>query len=241
MVYELFEGFLEGNREGYELKIISLIGSPHGLEGNTARLLFHVMEGAKADGAINETFVLAGTNVLPCLACDTCHCKGRCPQKDEFESIKEKILESDGMVLASRNYIFSVSAQLKAFMDRCCGVVHCMAFEEKYGVSVVTSGGGDEEPIAQFMNHFLITTAVTPVGSVWATIGKIVGEDFPEEILRQARELGENLVRSWKEKVAFPEAEEVRKSFEERMRRLMLYRKEDWPYEYEFWKKHRGL
>jgi multimeric flavodoxin WrbA len=65
-----------------------------------------------------ETVALASTSVLPCLAWDTCHRKGRCPQKDEFESIKEKIFESDGIVLASPNYIFSVSAQLKAFMDR---------------------------------------------------------------------------------------------------------------------------
>jgi len=75
---------------------------------------------------------------------------------------------------------------------------------------------------------------VTPVGSVWATMGTIVGEDFPEETLRQALELGKKLVRSWKGKVVIPEAEEIRKSFEERMRRLMLYRKEDWPYEYQF-------
>ena len=223
------------------MKIISLVGSPHGLKGNTARLLSHVLEGAKAEGAKTETLVLAGTNVLPCLACDTCHRKGRCPQRDEFEPIKEKLLEADGIVLASPNYIYSVSAQLKAFMDRCCGLVHCMAFEGKYGASVVTSGGGDEEPIAQFMNHFLITTGVTPVGSVWATMGAIVGDDIPEEILTEARELGKKLVRSWREKLQVPEAEEVRKSFRERMRNLMLYRKEDWPYEYEFWKKHRGL
>jgi hypothetical protein len=29
-------------------------------------------------------------------------------------------------------------------------------------------------------------------------------------------------------------AEEVREPFEERMRRLLLYRKEDWPYEFNF-------
>ena len=223
------------------MKIISLVGSPHGLKGNTARLLSHVLEGAKVEGAKTETIVLAGTNVLPCLACDTCHRKGKCPQKDEFESIKAKIFESDGIVLGSPNYIYSVSAQLKAFMDRCCGVVHCMGFEGKYGASVVTSGGGDEEPIARFMNHFLITTGVTPVGSVWATMGTMVGKGFPEELRSQARELGRKLVRAWKEKAVSPETEEVRKSFQERMRRLMLYRKEDWPYEYEFWKKQRGL
>jgi multimeric flavodoxin WrbA len=223
------------------LKIISIVGSPHGLKGHTARLLSHVLEGSKTEGATTETIVLSGGNVLPCLACDTCHRKGRCPQKDEFEPIKEKILESDGIVLASPNYISSVSAQMKAFMDRCCGVIHRMAFEGKYGASVVTSGGGDEEPIVQYMNHFLITTGVIPVGYVWATMGTIVGEDFPEEIPRQALELGKNLVRSWKEKAFIPEAEEIRKSFEERMRRLMLFRKEDWHYEYEFWKTYRGL
>ena len=89
-------------------------------------------------------------------------------------------------MLASPNYISSVSAQIKAFMDRCCGVIHRMAFEGKYGASVVTSGGGDEEPITQYMNHFLITTGVMPVGSVWATMGEIVGDYFPEEVLRAA-------------------------------------------------------
>jgi len=162
------------------LDIISIVASPHGLKGNTARLLSHVLEGAEAEGAKTETIVLPGSTVLPCLACDTCHRKGRCPHDDEFESIKGKILESDGVVLASPNYIFSVSAQMKAFMDRCCGVIHCMAFEGRYGASVVTSGGGDEEPIAQYMNHFLLTTGIIPVGSVWATMGNMVGDDFPK-------------------------------------------------------------
>jgi|MudIll2142460700_1097286.scaffolds.fasta_scaffold02854_7 hypothetical protein len=35
-----------------------------------------------------------------------------------------------------------------SLMDRCCGLVHCMAFEGKYGASVVTSAGGDEAPDA---------------------------------------------------------------------------------------------
>jgi nucleoid DNA-binding protein len=42
--------------------------------------------------------------------------------------------------------------------------------------------------------------------------------------VRQARELGRKLVRSRKEKAVNPEAEEVRKSFEEKMSHLMFYR-----------------
>lgn len=176
------------------MKIIGIVASPRGARGNTARLLQVVLEGAESQGAEVEVVFLPGRTVLPCKACDTCHKKGRCPQKDDFESIKEKILRSDGLILASPNYIFSVSAQMKAFMDRCCGVIHCMAFEGKYGASVVTSGVGDEKPIADYLNNFLITTGTRPVGSVWATMGTISGEDFPLDIRSQALGLGKKLV-----------------------------------------------
>jgi multimeric flavodoxin WrbA len=136
------------------MRIIGVVGSPHGARGSTAKLVSIVLDGAEQHGAETETIFLPGKTVLPCRGCDTCHKKGRCPQNDEFESIKNKIIHSEGLVLGSPNYIFSVSAQMKAFMDRCCGVIHCMAFEGKYGASVVTSGGGDEKPIAEYMNHF---------------------------------------------------------------------------------------
>ena len=222
------------------MKIISLVGSPHKDKGNTAKLLRLVLDGAESAGAQTKTIFLPGGTVLPCRACDSCHKKGTCPQKDDFEAIKQKIYESDALVLASPNYIFSVSAQMKAFMDRCCGVIHCMSFEGKYGASVVTSGGGDEKPIADYMNHFLVTTGITPVGSVWATMGAASG-GFTEEIKDEALELGKNLVRSWKNKSVLQEIERGRNEFKQRMQLLMLYRKEEWPYEWEYWQKHRGL
>ncbi|MEW6214761.1 MAG: flavodoxin family protein [Nitrospirota bacterium] len=171
------------------MKIISIVGSPHGVKGNTARLLRVVLDRAESQGAETEIIFLPGGTVLPCKGCNTCHKKGRCPQKDDFESIKQKVLEADGLVLASPNYIFSVSAQMKAFMDRCSGVIHCMAFEGKYGASVVTSGGGDEKPITNYLNHFLMITGIRPVGSVWATMGTIVGKTFPVEVNKRALDL----------------------------------------------------
>jgi multimeric flavodoxin WrbA len=223
------------------LKIVSLVGSPRGAKGNTARLLKVVLEGAGSAGARTETIFLRGGTVRPCKACNTCHKKGKCAQKDKFESIKHKILQADGLVLASPNYIFNVSAQMKAFMDRCCGVIHCMAFEGKYGASVVTSGGGDQGPIAEYMNHFLITTGIRPVGSVWATMGTIVGDAFPDEIQKQATALGKKLVASWKDKAILPRVESRISAFKDRIRSLMIYREEEWPYEYEYWAKYRGL
>ena len=223
------------------MKIIGIVASPHGVRGNTGRLMMKVLEAAQEQSATVETVALPGGTVLPCKACDMCHKKGFCPQKDEFENIIEKIMGSECVVLASPNYIFTVSAQMKAFMDRCGGVIHRMAFEGKYGASVVTSGGGDEEPIAEFMNHFMLTTGMTPVGSVWATMGTITGDDFPEDICQKAADLGRKLIRDCENSVSSPEIDERKARFAERMRNLMLYRKDDWPAEYEYWKKHRGL
>lgn len=222
------------------MRIVSIVGSPHGIKGNTARLLALVLEGAKSEGAKTKVITLAGGTVLPCRGCDGCHKKGRCSQKDDFESLKQDIMAADGLVLASPNYICHVSAQLKAFMDRSSGIAHCLSFEGKYGASVVTSGGGEEEPIVAFMNHFLIMTGIRPAGAVWATM-PITGDSFPEDIRDRAVALGKNLVQSWKNRTTRPETEKEMAMFKEKMRALISFRKDEWPYEYKYWQEHYGL
>ncbi|MBU1172034.1 MAG: flavodoxin family protein [Proteobacteria bacterium] len=217
------------------MKLISIVGSPHGKKGSTARLMDEVLKGATSAGAENETIVLKGDTVLPCRGCDVCHIKGACVQKDDFVRILGKINASDGLILGSPNYIFTVSAQLKAFMDRCCGVLHCQSFTGKYGVSVVTSGGGDEEPIASFMNHFLISTGIVPVGSVWATMGMIQGDEFPEDIQHKAFDLGRNLVDAFNRKIIPQDVKTRMDDFHQRMKNLIMYRKDEWPFEYDYW------
>jgi len=223
------------------MKIIALVGSPHKARGNTARLTRLVLAGAGAAGAHTETIYLPGNTVLPCLGCDHCHKKGGCAQKDAFEEIQQQIKDADGLVLGSPNYIFSVSAQMKAFMDRCAAMIHCLGFHGKYGAAVITSGGGDEAPIAEYMNHFLMITGIQSVGAVWATMGLISGEEFPEDIASRAQDLGQRLVQAWKNQETFPDIQAKMADFKERMRRLIQYRREDWPYEYAYWQKHWGL
>lgn len=223
------------------MKIIALVASPHKARGNTAKLTQIVLQGAEQAGAHTETIYLPGNTLLPCLGCDYCHKKGGCLQKDAFDEIQQKIQAANGVILGSPNYIFSVSAQMKAFMDRCGSIIHCLGFAGKYGASVVTSGGGDEGPIADYMNHFLMITGIQSVGSVWANMGLIFGDDFPEEITNQALDLGKRLVQAWRDQETFPEIQKKMAIFHDRMGQLMQYQKEEWPYEYAYWQKHWGL
>ncbi len=221
------------------MRIIALLGSPHKGKSKTGALLDLVLAGAREEGAEAEMIYLPGGTVRPCMACDVCHVTGACSQKDDFPSIRQKVMAADALVLASPNYINSVSAQLKAFLDRCCGIVHCVGFEGKYGAAVVTSGGGPEEPIARYLEGFMITTGITPVGSVYATMG--LTETFPDGVKIAAHKLGTRLVRAWKTKERSAEADRDIAAFKERMRWLITSRKDIWRWEYEFWKTHRGL
>ncbi|MGA3175496.1 MAG: flavodoxin family protein [Syntrophorhabdales bacterium] len=223
------------------MKIVAVVASPRGAKGATGALARIVLQGAESLGAETKVLTIRGQEVKPCKACDTCHREGSCPQKDSFKTIMESIAGADGLVLASPNYIFQVSAQMKAFFDRCCGVVHCQGFEGKYGGAVVTSGGGDEKPIADYICHFLAITGAIPVGSVWATMGEIQGYDFTRETRDKAFALGKRVVGAWKAGEPSSEYKAITSEFQERMRSLMLWRRNEWPYEYEYWKAHRGL
>ena len=105
----------------------------------------------------------------------------------------------------------------------------------------MTSGGGDEEPIADYLNHFLAITGAIPVGSVWAAMGQVEAQNFPDEVRLRAYALGEKLVHAWENKETNPEYGGITSQFRDRMRSLMLWRRQEWPYEYEYWKEHRGL
>ena len=219
------------------MKLIAINGSPRGMRGATGRLLEEVIAGATQAGAEVEVVCLAETPIKPCVACDTCHRVGLCPLKDEYEAIKNKLVAADGFILASPNYIFSVSAQLKALFDRLNGMVHCIALEEKYAAVVETSGGGGDEEVLQYMERMVNSLGALCVGGVGSPSAG--PHDFPEqeELFEQARALGHGLCASIREKRAFPKQDAARLAFKERMQQLISYMGEYWPYEREFWGK----
>ena len=219
------------------MKIIAINGSPRGMGGTTGRLLEEVLLGATQAGAEVEVICLSETPIKPCVACDACHRVGVCPLQDDYEPIKEKLLAADAFIFASPNYIFSVSAQMKAFFDRCNGLAHCTALEGKYAVVVETSGGGGDEEVLKYMERV--------VGSVGALCVGAIGSPgagprmFPkqEALLEKARALGQDLCACVREKRAFPEQDADRLAFRTRMRHLISFMGQYWPYEKEVWAK----
>lgn len=221
------------------MKILAIIGSPRGMQGNTGRLLEEVLAGAEASGVETEILTLKSLNVQPCVACDVCHKTGICNIKDDYELIKDKLLSCDGFILASPNYIFSVTAQMKALFDRCNSLIHCMALDGKYAAMVETSGGGEDEEVLSYMSRFVNTLGANSVGGIGSPMAGV--RTFPDEenLYAKARTLGQELCKSINDKRFYAEQDGFREEFKLRMSGLVDIMQEYWPFEREYWAKKR--
>ncbi|MGD2097019.1 MAG: flavodoxin family protein [Desulfobacterales bacterium] len=98
-------------------KIIAIYGSPR-RKGNTATLLKKAVEGARDAGADVEELVLRDLKLSPCLEIYGCLEAGECAIKDDFQKVRDKILDSQGLMLASPVFFYTVSSHTKILMDR---------------------------------------------------------------------------------------------------------------------------
>jgi len=92
--------------------------------GNTFKLAYVAAEAARREGALVELIHLYDYPIVPCQACYSddlleCHFPKKCPlYTDAFKAIAEKILESDGLIIATPVYWFMASGQVKNLVDR---------------------------------------------------------------------------------------------------------------------------
>ncbi len=102
-----------------EKRILILKGSPR-KKGNSSILADRVAAGAKQAGAEVESFTLQKMNIHPCKGCDACHKSesGECTTQDDMTLLFPKLRRADGIVIASPVYWFTLSAQIKACIDR---------------------------------------------------------------------------------------------------------------------------
>ena len=95
-----------------------------------------------------EYVYLADYHLEFCKGCMNCLNKGEelCPLKDDRDVLLAKIEGSDGIVLATPNYAFQVSALMKNFLDRFAYFYHRPKFFDKTCTAIVTQGifGGNK-------------------------------------------------------------------------------------------------
>lgn len=102
-------------------KIMIIIGSPRKY-GACSKLAAIASKGVIDAGGVVEKIFLYDYKIKPCIGCvsdDIYACKFPCIiEDDDFNMIGEKILESNGFIIVTPIYWYSVSGVLKNFIDR---------------------------------------------------------------------------------------------------------------------------
>ncbi len=104
------------------MKLIAICGSARG-QGNTAKMLHQVIEGAKSAGAETEYVNLFDLHYTDCISCYACKLKGNksfahCTLNDELKPLLQRIEKSDALVFGSPVYYGNLSGQMRSFTDR---------------------------------------------------------------------------------------------------------------------------
>ena len=99
------------------MRILVLVGSPR-KNGNTEQLADAFIAGAQAAGAEVTKYSIRGKKIAPCLNCNYCQSHALCALRDDMAEVYELLLHTDAVVFATPIYFYTMTAQLKAVLDR---------------------------------------------------------------------------------------------------------------------------
>jgi len=128
-------------------KVTAFVGA--GRKGYTYEATRGFLDELEALGGVETELVrLSDYHLEACRGCKLCFTKGEefCPLKDDRDVLIAKMVASDGVVFASPNYSFQVSAMTKLLLDRLGYACHRPQFHGKSFTSIVVQGffGGDK-------------------------------------------------------------------------------------------------
>ena len=182
------------------MKVIAFNGSAR-KDGNTAILINQVFSELEKQDIETEMIQFSGQIIRGCIACYKCfdNKDQRCSLKDDVvNDCIEKMLQADGIILASPTYFADVSSELKALIDRAGLVARANGdmFKRKAGAAVVAVRRAGSIHAYDSINHFfLISQMIIPGSSYWNIgIGRKIGDvEKDEEGLETMATLGRNM------------------------------------------------
>ena len=101
------------------MKVLGIMGSPR-VGSNSDILLDDALAGATDAGAQVEKIILDKKKISGCKDCKKCNKMGVCAIKDDMVEIQKKILEAYAIIHSVPVYFWSMTSQMKAYLDRWC-------------------------------------------------------------------------------------------------------------------------
>ena len=182
------------------MKVVAFNGSARP-DGNCTLLLKEVFSRLEQHDIQTELVLLSQKKIKPCTACYKCHENKdrRCAiQDDDLNECIAKMMNAQGIILASPTYIGDVSSVTKALIERAGFVARSNGnmFRRKVGAALATASWGGAIHAFETLNLFFLVGEMIVVGSSnWnLAFGREKGQVLQDrKALETVQTLGHNM------------------------------------------------
>ncbi|AKB80239.1 iron-sulfur flavoprotein [Methanosarcina horonobensis HB-1 = JCM 15518] len=171
------------------------MGSPK-VDGNTAKLVNAILEGAAENGAETIIYNLSSLNIKGCDACQRCQENGCCVIDDDMQELYRQIEEADAVVLGSPVYMWQMTAQTKLIIDRMTAFLRSdfsSRLDNKKLILVFTQGIPDRDafkPYFEYTAGLLYYLGFDILDTIIAAGTDNLEVTFRPRLLEKSRDLG---------------------------------------------------
>ena len=176
-------------------KVLILSSSPR-RGGNSDTLCVMFAKGAAEAGHEVEKIFLGDLNINYCTGCSVCSMYGKpCPQKDGAAAVVEKMIAADVIVMGTPVYFYTMSAQMKTMIDRCCARYLEISNKEFYFIIAAAEEdkAAMERTIDGFRGFLDCLEGAEERGTVYGIGAWKMGEIKEKPAMREAYEAGLNI------------------------------------------------
>ncbi len=212
------------------MKVLLISSSPHKENSKTFLLAKGVVSAILKEGCECESIHLDDFRIFFCKHCEECHRHIlHCSAADDVNVILKKMLESDGIILATPNYINQVTASMKALFDRSSHFIHCKRLLGKYIAAAVSSGSGQDKDVLDYIKFYAHVCGAQYSGGISSAAHLVEGK------LEEAAKLGKKLAADIRGKAAYPDQIEIIGNGRQHFKEIIRMRKDEWKEEYKYW------
>ena len=167
-------------------KLVAVIGS-----NNEMSLTGHVVQNTVhrlyERGVINEydLIYLKDYRIEYCMGCSSCFKTGSCGMDivDDMKLIREKLLDSDVIIMAAPVYFLNVPGKFKNLLDRLSRDIHLMKYAGRYGFTVTVTNSSGADTVSEYLKIVQLSLGITNLNNYRYINMNESSEDFTNTII----------------------------------------------------------
>lgn len=137
---------------------------------NTFGILAQIKEQLAGKSVDVEIIHLFDHEIKECTGCEVCIRKGKCPLTDEAESLMQRLVECDGIIIATPVYMNNLSGKLKVFFDRTSRWVHRPELAMIPVLLVVTTAASGVKNTLKYLDNVTLQWGAFPTNKISRTV-----------------------------------------------------------------------